>query len=160
MYFFNLNNNKNNKSESSFSRHIDTNHKLNPWGFVFCGGIDGYSRCIIYLRCCTENRASTVLQLFMGTVDLFELPHQARGDTDRENIDIARFMIENRGLNRGSFIVRGIVHNQRIERLWAELNSWRQHTSKTFSSLWKMLQFWIAQFTLRLPIVMLLPIIN
>ncbi|XP_039681175.1 uncharacterized protein LOC120574791 isoform X1 [Perca fluviatilis] len=102
--------------------HIDTNHKLNPWGFVFHGGVDGYSRCITYLRCCTDNRAATALQLFQGAVDVFGLPHHVRSDAGSENIDIARFMIENRGANRASFMVGRSVHNQRIERLWGELN--------------------------------------
>lgn len=105
-----------------FCRHIDTNHKLNPWGFVFHGGVDGYSRCITYLRCCTDNRASTALQLFQSAVYLFGIPDQVRGDAGSENIDIARFMIDNLGANRGSFMVGRSVHNQRIERLWAELN--------------------------------------
>lgn len=80
--------------------HVDTNHKLNPWGFVYHGGVDGYSRCISYLRCCTDNRASTALQLFQEVVDIFGLPHHVRGDAGRENIDIARFMIENCWSNR------------------------------------------------------------
>ncbi|XP_060746019.1 uncharacterized protein LOC132859318 [Tachysurus vachellii] len=102
--------------------HTDTNHKLNPWGFVFHGGVDGYSRCITYLRCCTDNRASTALQLFQDAVNRFGLPHHVRGDAGGENINIAQFMIENRGGNRGSFMVGRSVHNQRIERLWGELN--------------------------------------
>lgn len=103
-------------------RHVDTNHKLNGWGFVFHGCIDGYSRCITYLKCCTNNRASTALELFQEATRQFGLPNRVRGDAGSENIDIARFMIENRGLNRGSFLVGPSVHNQRIERLWAEVN--------------------------------------
>ncbi|XP_013888677.1 uncharacterized protein LOC106536054 [Austrofundulus limnaeus] len=102
--------------------HVDTNHKLNPWGFVFHGAVDGFSRCITYLRCCTDNRASTSLQLFQSAVEQYGLPHHVRGDAGGENIDIARFMIENRGPNRASFMVGRSVHNQRIERLWGEVN--------------------------------------
>lgn len=89
---------------------------------MFHGGVDGFSRCITYLRCCTDNRASTSLQLFQGAVEQYGLPHHVRGDAGSENIDIARFMIENRGPNRASFMVGRSVHNQRIERLWGEVN--------------------------------------
>lgn len=89
---------------------------------MYHGAVDGYSRCITFLRCCTDNRASTALHLFQGAVDVFGLPDRVRGDAGRESIDVARFMIENQGTNRGSFMVGRSVHNQRIERLWAEVN--------------------------------------
>lgn len=104
-----------------FDRHIDGNHKLISWRVVFHGCVDGYSRTIIYLECLTNNRASSVLSLFQEGVQNFGLPSRVRCDWGTENTEVARYMLRQRGLNRGSITGRR-VHNQRIERLWAELN--------------------------------------
>ena len=52
--------------------HIDGHHSLVTWGFVIHGGIDGFSRLIVFLKCSTNNRSDTVLDLFLTATQRFE----------------------------------------------------------------------------------------
>lgn len=51
------------------NRLIDGNHKLiQPYKIVINGGLDGFSRMIVFLQASTNNKASTVLQYFQSAV--------------------------------------------------------------------------------------------
>ena len=75
----------------------DGHHKLIRWRIVTHGGIDGYSRMIVYLCASTNNRASTVHSLFMEAVERFGLPSRVRSDEGGENVMVARHMLHYQG---------------------------------------------------------------
>ena len=101
---------------------LDSHHKLIRWRLVTHGGIDGYSRLIVYLKCAGNIRATTVYESFLKAVQRYHLPSRVRSDQGGENILVAQHMIENRGADRNSVIVGALVHNQRIERLWRDMH--------------------------------------
>ena len=87
------------------------------------GGVDGYSRLPVYLRCSNNNRASTVLKLFQEAVSTYGLPSRIRTDKGGENVDVSMFLLTHplRGPGRSTVLVGKSVHNQRIERLWRDV---------------------------------------
>ena len=73
------------------------------------------------MKASSNNRASTVLKCFEEAVYSYGLPSRIRSDRGGENMKVAKYMIERRGLDRGSVLVGKSVHNQRIERLWRDV---------------------------------------
>ena len=105
--------------------HMDGNLKFIYYGIALHAAIDGYSRRIIYLDANTNNRQDTVLNAFRrGVQSIGAMPHRVRADKGKENIAVCRHVLTINGVNRGSFITGRSVHNQRIERLWREVNRW------------------------------------
>ena len=97
----------------------DGHHKLVRWRFVTHAGIDGFSRTIVYMKCSTNNRSTTVLNAFVEGVQRYGLPSDFGG----ENVLVARYMIRSRGPDRNSMITGNSTHNQRIERLWRDYHA-------------------------------------
>jgi len=59
---------------------------------------------MVGLQASTNNRASTVLDLFLDAVAQHGMPSRLRGDRGRENKLAAAHIIRKNGLNRGSFL--------------------------------------------------------
>lgn len=57
----------------------------------------------LFLKCSNNNKAVTVLQLFLDAVQEFGLPSRVTGDQGTENVEVARSMISHpsRGPGRG-----------------------------------------------------------
>ena len=71
--------------------HIDGNHKLIKWRLVIHGGVDGFSRTIVYLRCSTNNEASSVMTSYLDAISIYGLPDQVRSDQRGVNIEMWRY---------------------------------------------------------------------
>lgn len=82
--------------------HIDGHHILVTWGFVIHGGIYGFSCLIVFLKCSTNNRSNTVLDLFFTATQRFEWPSRVRSDHGGENVMVWEAMDERGNINSKS----------------------------------------------------------
>ncbi|XP_013384162.1 uncharacterized protein LOC106154373 [Lingula anatina] len=110
---------------------------ISSWGFIIHGGIDGQSRLCVFLKCGTSNKSQVVMEHFMEAVDTYGCPLRVRSDYGTENVEVARYMIETRGPNRGSFPTDKSTHNQRIERLWRDV---RECVTSIFSDIFHFME--------------------
>ncbi len=97
--------------------HVDGNHKMIRWRLVIHAGIDGFSRCVVYLKCSFNNCATSVLDVFLKGISEFGIPFSVRSDHGGENIEIWKFMLCIHK-NSSCVITGASVHNERVERLW------------------------------------------
>ena len=77
----------------------------------------------MFLRCNSNNRTETVLNLFLDAInrDGNLWPSRIRVDKGVENVLVCDAMVQARGEGRGSFIAAPSTHNQRIERQWRDV---------------------------------------
>ena len=59
---------------------------FNRWRFVVHGGIDGFSRLIVFLRSNGNDRSTTVLSLFHDAMQQYGQPDKIRIDRGGEYI--------------------------------------------------------------------------
>ena len=93
----------------------------NIWHFVIHGGIDGFSRLLVFLKASDNNRAETVLAHFEEAVAMYGVPRRVRVDYGGENNDLCSVMEELYHPEQRSVLRGKSTHNQRIERQWVDL---------------------------------------
>lgn len=71
---------------------------------IIHGFVDGYSRLITGMRASDNNRADTVAQVFYDAIAVHGTPSRVRGDHGTENLQVAQYMEETYGVERGSYI--------------------------------------------------------
>jgi hypothetical protein len=59
---------------------------------------------VVVLKASTNNRATTVFDLFLEAHEEYGMPSHMRGDRGGENIDVATYMVMQNGPNHGSFL--------------------------------------------------------
>ncbi|KAE8246918.1 hypothetical protein A4X06_0g4822 [Tilletia controversa] len=111
--------------------HVDGHHKLIRYKIVIHGGIDGKSRVVTFMQANSNNRADTVASCFRAATQQWGWPSRVRADHGGENLKIKAMMEHARGHHRGSFVQGPSTRNQRIERLWVDLQAWTTGTYKT-----------------------------
>ncbi|KAL0572964.1 hypothetical protein V5O48_008995 [Marasmius crinis-equi] len=99
--------------------HHDGQHGLIRYKLVIHCFVDGKSRMVTAIRVHNNNRASSVLNLFLEGVQNHGRPRRVRGDHGTENLRVAEWMEEQHGVD--SYIWGRSVHNTRIERLWYDV---------------------------------------
>jgi len=74
--------------------HMDSNMKLIRWGIVIHAAIDGYSRCLVFAKVSTNNRALIVLDYFKEAETKHGKPSRVRCDYGGENIRVGEYMLQ------------------------------------------------------------------
>ena len=101
------------------------------------GGIDGFSRLVVFMRASNNNRSVTVMELFQSAISFYGTPSRVRCDHGGENNAVCLFMELFRGRGGGSAMRGRSTHNQRIERLWGDV--WRG-LANVYHSLFTLLE--------------------
>ena len=124
--------------------HIDGLHKLIRWGFVVHGGIDGFSRIVVFLTCATNNREETVMTGFSIGTRKYGIPSRVRQTTEGKISKLVDLWSR-----RGEEFVVPIfrVHLYIISELRGYIQTLPGVVSLSFirsSAIWKVKVFWTS----------------
>ena len=116
--------------------HIAGNHKMIRWRLVIQAGVDGFSRCVVFIKCANNNCASTVLDAFLAGVSGYGTPARVRSDHGGENVEVWRHMLYTYS-DPSRVLTGSSTHNERVERLWRDVT---RCTSSGFIDTFKALE--------------------
>lgn len=51
--------------------YVDINYKFVRWNFIIVGGIDGFSRLLVMLKCIDINNVDIFLMCFLEVVNMY-----------------------------------------------------------------------------------------
>jgi hypothetical protein len=74
------------------------------WGIVIHGFVNGHSRLVVGMHASNNNKAETVLDLFLSAIQKWGVPSRIQGDHGIENLQVAAYMEVLRGPDQGSYI--------------------------------------------------------
>ena len=102
--------------------HLDSTHKLVEHKCAVSGSVDGFSHCIMWLKCSNNNRGNTSFDLFKEASNKCVTSLQFRGDKGSKNMLIAKHILMVHNTKHGGCVGSIFAHNTRIERFWREHN--------------------------------------
>jgi hypothetical protein len=121
----------------NFAIHFDGWDKLKPYGVSVHGGIDGFSRRLLWLKCCNSNKKPQYIgHFYLEYVEEIQgLPLRVYADRGTENVIVRdiqhalHFMDPHQYLGYSNFVYVSSTRNVRIERFWRTLrdmcgNTW------------------------------------
>ena len=112
---------------SNFVWHNDSHYKLKPYGFSIHGGIDGFSRCVLWLEVSTSNKMPEIIaKYYLDAVKRNGLPVNVKVDDGTEHsvvqpIHLLLRNIDGSDPDSESFSIVTSPANPRIKAFWSIL---------------------------------------
>lgn len=113
------------------------------WRIVLHHGIDGFSPLVVFGACSTNNKAHTVLQLYLEAVRKYGRPFRVRTDHGGENVEVWRDMNQSWGEEARPVIVEVQFTTKELNATIATPMSRYYRFSERSSINWRGMGYWI-----------------